>query len=327
MYTTPVSIIPPCQGGKQGGLSSPRETQPAAIPNATSLASPRKFPPRASSCNFPQHYHSNGRSTPISALILDVGCVRVLTSRIAGGGSIQELCSYLWIVDPTMRLRFKCILGSFVLVLSTTMFIASTTGWLVLRQTELDYRCQWRLSERESPYCFGFQAFRGAKVWWTTWITIFTSIDVHLFNAPSVQDDGLVISIEYPCYEAKPLRSWGWGRFRIGAWESTDVNPLYRDRDLFQKIIQRELTSDEITCVNSRRSNRIFLEIPVWVLLLAFAAYPAFAFLRGPVRRWRRRRRNFCIHCGYNLTGNTTDICSECGKETTKKECRMKNSE
>lgn len=57
--------------------------------------------------------------------------------------------------------------------------------------------------------------------------------------------------------------------------------------------------------------------VPLWFPVLLGAISTA-AFLRGPVRRWRRRRRNLCIHCGYNLTGNTTGRCSECGRETTK---------
>ncbi len=41
--------------------------------------------------------------------------------------------------------------------------------------------------------------------------------------------------------------------------------------------------------------------------------YPAISLFRGPVRRHRRRRRGLCIKCGYNLTGNTTGVCPECG--------------
>ena len=48
--------------------------------------------------------------------------------------------------------------------------------------------------------------------------------------------------------------------------------------------------------------------------LLVFATYPAIAFIRGPLRRYRRRKRGWCIHCGYDLRGNVTGICSECGK-------------
>ena len=44
--------------------------------------------------------------------------------------------------------------------------------------------------------------------------------------------------------------------------------------------------------------------IPVGRLLLLFA------------EAWQRRhrvRRGFCVNCGYNLTGNTSGVCPECG--------------
>jgi len=43
--------------------------------------------------------------------------------------------------------------------------------------------------------------------------------------------------------------------------------------------------------------------------------YPGIAFLRGPARRWHRRRRGLCEQCGYNLAGNTTGVCPECGSK------------
>ncbi len=49
------------------------------------------------------------------------------------------------------------------------------------------------------------------------------------------------------------------------------------------------------------------------VLALLLATYPAIAFIRDPLRRYRRRRRGLCITCGYNLTGNVSGVCPECG--------------
>jgi hypothetical protein len=49
------------------------------------------------------------------------------------------------------------------------------------------------------------------------------------------------------------------------------------------------------------------------ILLLVLLSYPAMALVRGPLRRFRRRRRGLCGKCGYNLTGNVTGVCSECG--------------
>ena len=53
--------------------------------------------------------------------------------------------------------------------------------------------------------------------------------------------------------------------------------------------------------------------IPLWMPFILFATYPTIVFIRGPLRRYRRRRKGLCVKCGYNLTGNTTGICSECG--------------
>jgi len=57
------------------------------------------------------------------------------------------------------------------------------------------------------------------------------------------------------------------------------------------------------------------LESPGWALVAALIAYPTIAFIRGPLRRWRRRRKGRCLKCGYNLTGNVSGVCPECGTE------------
>jgi len=55
------------------------------------------------------------------------------------------------------------------------------------------------------------------------------------------------------------------------------------------------------------------ITVPLAVIGTLFAAYPAIAFIRGPLRRWRRRRRGMCIRCGYDLQGNVSGTCPECG--------------
>ncbi len=56
-------------------------------------------------------------------------------------------------------------------------------------------------------------------------------------------------------------------------------------------------------------------DFPAWVPCVLFGTYPTLAFIRGPLRRWRRRRKGLCIDCGYDLTGNVSGVCSECGSE------------
>ena len=65
--------------------------------------------------------------------------------------------------------------------------------------------------------------------------------------------------------------------------------------------------------------NTYRLSMPLWLPFLLFAAYPTITFfIRGPLRRYRRRKRGLCLTCGYDLMGNVTGVCSECGKEIVK---------
>ncbi len=49
---------------------------------------------------------------------------------------------------------------------------------------------------------------------------------------------------------------------------------------------------------------------------LCFAAV-LFPILYGPriVRRWIRCKRGLCLKCGYDLTGNVSGVCPECGEK------------
>ncbi len=58
------------------------------------------------------------------------------------------------------------------------------------------------------------------------------------------------------------------------------------------------------------------LMVPTWFPLVVLAMYPGTAFIRGPLRRYRRRRRGLCVTCGYDLMGNVSGVCPECGTET-----------
>ena len=58
------------------------------------------------------------------------------------------------------------------------------------------------------------------------------------------------------------------------------------------------------------------LHAPVWAVVLLFGAYPAIALIRQPARRRRyRREHGLCVKCGYDLTGNVSGTCPECGGE------------
>lgn len=78
--------------------------------------------------------------------------------------------------------------------------------------------------------------------------------------------------------------------------------------------------------VSGTSVSSVFVTIRLSVLLPLCTAYPALAFIRGPVRRWRRRKKGLCVKCGYDLTGNVSGVCPECGTRietrATPPECR-----
>lgn len=60
---------------------------------------------------------------------------------------------------------------------------------------------------------------------------------------------------------------------------------------------------------------RRILQSPCWALVLVFSAWPIIAFIRGPYRRAAQHRKmlGLCVRCSYNLTGNLSGVCPECG--------------
>ena len=56
------------------------------------------------------------------------------------------------------------------------------------------------------------------------------------------------------------------------------------------------------------------ITVPFLLIALLFGLYPLVALLRGPVRRWSRRQKGLCVTCAYDLTGNESGVCPECGK-------------
>ncbi len=64
-----------------------------------------------------------------------------------------------------------------------------------------------------------------------------------------------------------------------------------------------------------RSSFTTMLKLPLWIPFVLFGAYPTITFIRGPLWRYRRRKRGECLACGYNLTGLPKPRCPECGTE------------
>ena len=57
------------------------------------------------------------------------------------------------------------------------------------------------------------------------------------------------------------------------------------------------------------------LIVPLYVPLILSCIYPTIAFIRGPYLRHRRCKKCLCLNCAYNLTGNISGVCPECGEK------------
>jgi hypothetical protein len=60
-----------------------------------------------------------------------------------------------------------------------------------------------------------------------------------------------------------------------------------------------------------------YATFPAWSLILLCSGMPMWYALRT-LRRRNRKKRNYCSRCGYNLTGNISGTCPECGSPVPK---------
>jgi hypothetical protein len=56
------------------------------------------------------------------------------------------------------------------------------------------------------------------------------------------------------------------------------------------------------------------VSLPLWMPFVVFSSYPLLTFVHHLRHRRRYRlQQGLCVTCGYDLTGNVSGICSECG--------------
>ncbi|MCP4594422.1 MAG: hypothetical protein GY842_27135 [bacterium] len=74
------------------------------------------------------------------------------------------------------------------------------------------------------------------------------------------------------------------------------------------------LTAEDHGALQSANARVRSVQLPLWAPVALSAACPSYAFICGPLRRYRRRRKGLCLTCGYDLTGNESGRCPECGE-------------
>ena len=111
---------------------------------------------------------------------------------------------------------------------------------------------------------------------------------------------------------------------RVWAWRASSSHPISQEERLFG-ILGFECSSRvELVCpypssgwrelYPSPAQSGVRLSIPCWFLCAVTSVLPAIWLWR--YRRDRRLRSDgmpHCVKCDYNLTGNVSGICPECG--------------
>ncbi len=93
---------------------------------------------------------------------------------------------------------------------------------------------------------------------------------------------------------------------RIGGVKITGGRGMYADFRSFNP-------SPPVAMQNVRFTR---IDVTMWLVIPLAAIYPIIAFIRAPYRRRAlRRRKGLCVNCGYDLTGNVSGICPECGEK------------
>lgn len=143
-------------------------------------------------------------------------------------------------------------------------------------------------------------------------------------HGPPGSYDVIQISAEFPVKCLRPREPWlrvirGW-TLGVSVRPQYDyfssVNDEWSSIDL--EMARTGLSEDDVRRIAQFPRLLIRIGFPFWFVIVVTGMYPLILFIGKPIRRWRRRKNGLCLHCGYNLQGNVSGVCSECGSETTK---------
>lgn len=99
----------------------------------------------------------------------------------------------------------------------------------------------------------------------------------------------------------------GWQTFSLGPLARIETGTAQSFTECFgpsgRTAEQLRLQNADLYCA----------AIPLWLMAAFFGAVSSIGFIRGPLRRLLRCRHGVCLKFRYDLTGNVSGVCPECG--------------
>lgn len=122
------------------------------------------------------------------------------------------------------------------------------------------------------------------------------------------------------------------GRFHFSTWSEVQRKRWQAFRDLGDSSVPLDLDDPRDRWVIAQRGPDVFwvpthvrtvvyvnVCLPLWLLLVIAVGYPAWAVGSWLVRVRKQKRgqhADLCRRCEYDLTGNVSGVCPECGSKT-----------
>ena len=131
-----------------------------------------------------------------------------------------------------------------------------------------------------------------------------------IWSVGTVYDQGTKIRVGFAERSAVvtycgPLRAW---------WPAGLYTTNVAEVELYPTFVGSTVTPPDLVLKSAALATLRPLST-LWIAAagLLLSMYPTVTIIRGPLRRWRRRRKGLCVECSYDLTGNVSGVCPECG--------------
>ena len=150
-------------------------------------------------------------------------------------------------------------------------------------------------------------------LWWRSY-TLTDGIVIPLGSEPELRissNRGVVALIAASSWKSERLKWYSYANSAVQ--QHYDFAEASFGRSIDSHDYSFSFKRREVTMPGGNSLTLTSLTFPHWLLVSLLAMLPVSRFFVDRIRNWNRRRKGLCLACGYDLTGSTSTVCSECG--------------